>query len=127
MTILLVAAGGALGAVARYCTYTLASRFLGIAFPFGTLIVNVIGSFAMGVVMAWFMKKAAFSEEMRLFLATGFLGAYTTFSTFSLDVWQLYEKGAYGSLLLYLSGSIFCSIAGLVLGLILMQRYLDTL
>jgi len=127
MTILLVAAGGALGAAARYGTYSLASRFLGIAFPFGTLMVNVLGSFAMGLVMAWVMNKAAFSEEMRLFLATGFLGAYTTFSTFSLDVWQLYEKGAYGSLFLYLSGSFFCSIAGLVLGLILMQRYLDNI
>ena len=125
-SILLVALGGGLGATARYLTVGLAARHIGVAFPYGTLVVNMVGSFAMGLLMAWLMIRYEMPETVRLFFATGFLGAYTTFSTFSLDVWGLYEREAWGQLALYISGSVFGSIAALFLGMVLMQQLVSS-
>ena len=94
--LLLVAGGGALGAVARYLVYILAGQLLGTGFPFGTLIVNIAGSFAMGVLVEGMALAWTVGPATRLLLAVGVLGAFTTFSTFSLDVAVLYERGRLG-------------------------------
>ncbi len=122
--LLVVAAGGAVGAVARYLVYVLAGQFLGTGFPFGTLIVNIVGSFILGVLVEGMALAWSIGEQMRLFLAVGVLGAFTTFSTFSLDVGLLYERGKIALIALYVSVSVIGSIGALFLGMYLMRRAL---
>jgi fluoride exporter len=92
-TIIAVAFGGALGALARLATVILSATIFGTRFPYGTLLVNSIGSFMAGFLMILIMERFAGSELLRLFLVVGFLGAYTTFSSFSWETWALYESG----------------------------------
>lgn len=120
----MVAAGGAAGATARYLVYVLAGQFLGTGFPFGTLIVNIVGSFIMGVLVEGMALAWTIGEQMRLFLAVGVLGAFTTFSTFSLDVGLLYERGRIALIALYVSVSVIGSIGALFLGMYLIRRAL---
>lgn len=122
--LLAVAAGGMVGAVLRYLVNTAAFKLAGPGFPLGTMIVNVAGSFAMGALVAVMALSWNASHEARLFLAVGLLGSFTTFSTFSLDVYTLYERGAYGPLVLYTFGSFGLSLFGLVLGLAVVRRVL---
>lgn len=122
--LLMVAAGGAAGATARYLVYVLAGQFLGTGFPFGTLIVNIVGSFIMGVLVEGMALAWTIGEQMRLFLAVGVLGAFTTFSTFSLDVGLLYERGRIALIALYVSVSVIGSIGALFLGMYLIRRAL---
>ena len=119
---LAVALGGMVGATLRYLTMIAATRMFGHGFPYGTLIVNVAGSFAMGVLVASMALTWNASQETKLFLAVGLLGSFTTFSTFSLDVYTLYERGAYGPLVTYALGSFCLSLAGLILGLVVIRR-----
>ena len=92
--LLLVALGGAIGASLRHLAGLFCMRVLGHAFPWGTAFVNVTGSLAMGLLIGWLAHRASgTSQELRLFLATGLLGGFTTFSAFSLDVATLYERG----------------------------------
>lgn len=122
--LLMVAAGGAAGAAARYLVYVLAGQFLGTGFPFGTLIVNIVGSFIMGVLVEGMALAWTIGEQMRLFLAVGVLGAFTTFSTFSLDVGLLYERARIALIALYISVSVIGSIGALFLGMYLIRRAL---
>ena len=122
--ILLVAGGGAVGAVARYLVYVLAGQLLGPAFPFGTVIVNIVGSFLMGLLVEAMALVWSASQEARLFLAVGILGAFTTFSTFSLDVAVLYERGRPVLVATYIVVSVICSIGALFAGLHVMRRIL---
>lgn len=115
--ILAVAAGGALGSVARYLVGVASTRAFGLAFPWGTLIVNVAGSFLIGALVALFAIKADLSQEARLFLTVGLCGGFTTFSTFSLDAWALIERGQWWQAAAYVAGSVLLSIGGLVAGL----------
>ena len=117
-----VAAGGMVGAVLRHLVNVAAMKVVGPGFPVGTMIVNITGSFAMGVLVAAMALSWNVSQEMRLFLAVGLLGSFTTFSTFSLDVYTLFERGAYGLLILYAFGSFGLSLFGLVLGLAIVRR-----
>jgi CrcB protein len=120
--LLAVAAGGVTGAVARYLVYVAVAHLLGHGFPYATLIVNVVGSFAMGVLveaMALFWNT---STEMRLFLTTGILGAFTTFSTFSLDFAVLYERRAFALCVVYTVASFVLSVGALFAGLLLVRR-----
>lgn len=119
---LAVALGGMVGATLRYLTVIAATKALGHGFPYGTLLVNVAGSFAMGVLVEAMALSWNVSQEVRLFLVVGLLGSFTTFSTFSLDTYILYERQAYGPLLLYTLGSFALSLAGLVLGLMAVRR-----
>jgi len=114
---LAVALGGALGAVARYQTSVWFTRWLGSGFPYGTLFVNVAGSFIMGVFIELLALKLSGSQELRAFFAIGVLGAFTTFSSFSLDVVVLYERGNLLAAGGYVAGSVVLSIAGLFAGL----------
>ncbi len=114
---LAVALGGAIGAVGRYAVMRAATEWMGSGFPYATLMVNVLGSFILGAVVELFALKLAPSPEVRAFLVVGVLGAFTTFSTFSMDTITLVERG---QLLLaggYVLGSVALSIAGFWLGL----------
>jgi CrcB protein len=121
--ILAVALGGVIGAVARYLVYVAAGHLLGTGFPYGTLFVNVVGSFAMGVLVETWALVWSTSTAMRLLLATGILGAFTTFSS-SLDFAVLFERRAYGLCAIYTIASFVLSVGALFAGLHLMRRVL---
>ena len=120
--ILAVALGGVIGAVARYLVYVAAGHLLGTGFPYGTLFVNVVGSFAMGVLVETWALVWSTSTAMRLLMATGILGAFTTFSSFSLDFALLFERRAYGLCTIYTIASFVLSVGALFAGLHLMRR-----
>jgi CrcB protein len=114
----LVFVGGGLGAAARHLVNLGAGRFLGIAFPWGTFGVNITGSFLMGLLVAWLATKyEGGGQDLRLFLATGVLGGYTTFSSFSLDAVALWERSAHLAAVAYVIGSVVLSIAALAAAL----------
>jgi len=121
--ILSIAAGGALGSVLRHYTGQGAAVWLGAAFPYGTLFVNVIGSFVMGIFVALFAHVGNPSQEMRAFLTVGLLGGFTTFSSFSLDVVTLYERGEVASAALYIALSFVLSLAAIFAGLFLVRSF----
>ncbi len=103
---LAVAAGGALGALARWLMVVQAARLLGPDFPAGTMIVNVLGSLAMGVVAALLAQGLSLSAELRVFLTAGFLGGFTTFSAYTLDAVGLADRGEWTGAAFYAAGSV---------------------
>ena len=119
-TYLAVALGGALGAVTRYWLSTQVERFNGSNFPLGTFTVNLIGSLLIGVLFVLFMERLSLVEQYRPLLMIGFLGAMTTFSTFSLDALLLFQQGHYNTALIYILSSVavclFAAYTGLLLG-----------
>lgn len=117
MNLAMVALGGAIGASLRYLAGAFFLRLLGPAFPWGTLFVNVFGSFLMGVLIVWLAKRNIVGTELRSFLATGLLGGFTTFSAFSLDVATMLERDAYSLAFGYIAASVLISITALFLGL----------
>lgn len=121
--ILAIAAGGAFGAVARHFVNNQITHWLGDGFPWGILVANVAGSFAMGVLaesMALFWSP---SQELRAFLIVGGLGAFTTFSTFSLQVALLYERGQMMLAAGYIISSVTLAVGGLFAGLALVRAF----
>ena len=112
----LVAVGGAIGAGIRHLTNIGALRLVGANYPWGTMAINIVGSFAMGLFIATLMRRGG-SNEVRLFVATGILGGFTTFSAFSLDFATLWERGAtlpaFGYALASVLGAIFALFVGL--------------
>ena len=123
MTYLIVFLGGGLGAALRHGINIVSARWLGTAFPYGTLFINASGSLIMGLVAGYFAFKGGSSQHWRLFLTTGILGGYTTFSAFSLDSVLLFERGQLGLAAFYVVASVVLSIGGLFAGLALV-RYL---
>jgi CrcB protein len=117
----LVALGGGIGAASRHLVNLAALRLFGPAFPIGTLTVNVVGGLLMGVLAGWLALKADGGEGLRLFLATGVLGGFTTFSAFSLDAVLLWERGEIAAALFYALGSVALSVLALVAGLWLVK------
>lgn len=115
--IALVAIGGAVGSVLRYLAGVAASALFGMGFPYGTFFVNVTGSFAMGVLIEVIARRFEASEALRLLIATGVLGGYTTFSSFSLDTAALWERGQQLLALGYVAASLGLGIAALFCGL----------
>lgn len=115
-----VAAGGAIGATLRWLVVRWAGHVLGLAFPYGTMIVNVAGSLAMGILAVIMMERFAGSwGRLSPFLMTGVLGGFTTFSAFSLDALFLIERGRNLAAATYIGGSVGLSILGLWAGLTL--------
>ena len=119
---LLVFVGGGIGASLRHTVNMVSARGLGTAFPWGTFIVNISGSLVMGLIAGYLAFKGGASQPWRLFLMTGILGGYTTFSAFSLDAALLYERGEIAAALFYVLGSVVLSIAGLFAGLALVRH-----
>lgn len=117
--IVLVALGGATGSVFRYWMSVWSLRRFGPSFPWGTLAVNIIGSFLIGLLIEIIARRAQASEEMRLLLVTGFLGGFTTFSAFSLDAMTLFERGAVFSAASYIVASVALSLGAVFAGLAL--------
>ncbi len=120
-TIAAVAAGGAIGSVARYGVNIGAGHFLGPQYPWGTIIVNIVGSFLMGVLIVKFSQMDGVSNNLRSFFTTGVLGGFTTFSAFSLDAATIFERGETISALTYVLASVILSILALFAGLWLMR------
>lgn len=114
---LLVFLGAGLGGVLRHIFNAWATAIVGSAFPFGILAINVIGSTAMGLIAGWLAFRGDASADLRLFLTTGVLGGFTTFSAFSLDTALLVERGETALAALYVGASVALSIAGLFAGL----------
>ena len=124
MGFVIVFIGGGLGAALRHGVNLLSARLFGTAFPWHTLIENVTGSLVMGLLAAYFGFKAdPSSQHWRLFLTTGILGGYTTFSAFSLDTALLYERGELGLAAVYVALSVLLSIGGLFAGLALVRHF----
>lgn len=120
-TTLLIGAGGALGAMARYLLSSLVTQVMGTQFPWGILCVNLAGCFAMGLVAGAGLQAIPLSDGMKAFLATGILGGFTTFSAFSLDAVQLVERGQSMDAALYVIASVAGSITALIAGLALVR------
>ena len=123
MGFLIVFLGGGIGAALRHGVNLTSARLIGTAFPYATLFENVTGSFMMGVLAAYFAFKGDASQSWRLFLTTGILGGYTTFSAFSLDVALQYERGQFALPALYILLSVGLSIGGLFAGLALVRHF----
>src|SRR5689334_11336309 len=123
MTILvaLVALGGAIGSVARYLLMQAVGRLHSVPFPYGTLAVNILGSFALGLTVGIIARVLPpHSSAIHAFVAVGIMGGFTTFSTFSLDVVTLLEQGNTLTALAYIAASVLLSVLALALGVLLM-------
>lgn len=121
MLYLIVFIGAGIGGALRHGVNVGAARLLGYGFPYGTLIVNVLGSFLIGALAGYFAFRPGIGQHVRLFLTTGILGGFTTFSAFSLDAALLVERHAYALAAGYVAGSVAASLAALFLGLVLFR------
>ena len=117
MLYLIVFIGAGIGGALRHGVNVGSAKLLGYGFPTGTLIVNIVGSFAMGLLAGYFLARPGIPQHVRLFLTTGILGGFTTFSAFSLDAALLIERNHYAAAAGYVAGSVIASIAALFLGL----------
>jgi len=115
--LLAIALGGGLGALGRYAVGAGALAVFGPGFPVGTLAVNVIGGFLMGVIVETGALRVPFLPELRAFLTVGLLGGFTTYSAFSLETALMIERGEFGSAMLYALASVVLSVGGLFAGL----------
>jgi fluoride exporter len=123
MTLLWVALGGAIGSGARYGVNLMFARLIGAGFPWSTLVVNVCGCLAMGIIAGLLQTRSHLSDEMRLFLTTGILGGFTTFSALALDVTALTDAKAHGAALVYVLASVLGSLAAAYAGLALARSF----
>lgn len=119
MTLLLVGAGGFFGAISRYLVDGWVSASTGGGFPWGTLVVNVTGSFVLGLLFAASVERGVLPAEIRAPVLVGFIGAYTTFSTLTLETWRLVESGSYIAAVGNIGGSMFLGLVAVVAGLLL--------
>ncbi len=117
MAYLIVFLGAGIGGMLRHGVNLLAVRLFGLCFPFGTLFVNVAGGLLIGVLAEWLLIKGIGNQPLRLFLVTGVLGGFTTFSAFSLDAAVMWQRGDYGLLAVYATGSVLLSILALFAGM----------
>lgn len=119
----LVFLGAGIGGVLRHGVNLVSLKWLGASFPYGTMAINILGSGVMGLVAGWLAFKAGegWTQHARLFLATGILGGFTTFSAFSLDAVLLWERGEAMLAAVYVVGSVVLSLAALIAGLALVR------
>jgi fluoride exporter len=121
MGFLIVFLGGGIGAASRHGINLLVARALGTGFPYGTLFINIAGSLAMGLIAEFFALKAGLPQHWRLFLTTGILGGFTTFSAFSLEAALLYERGDLIGAAIYVVSSVVLAIGALFAGLAIVR------
>jgi len=122
MSYLIVFVGAGIGGMMRHGANIAVTRALGPTFPWGIMTINVLGCLLMGLLAGWFALKGQGGQDWRLFLTTGVLGGFTTFSAFSLDAVLLYERGELGLAALYVVGSVVLSLIGVFAGLWLMRQ-----
>lgn len=122
MGYLIVFAGAGIGGALRHGVNLAAARWFSYGFPFGTIVVNILGSFLIGLLAGYFAYRTGTSQHLRLFLTTGVLGGFTTFSAFSLDVALLVERNALVMAAAYILASVGLAIAGLFLGLAVFRQ-----
>ena len=120
-TLLIVGTGGFIGSVMRYLGQQVAGKIFSPSFPMGTFLINIIGCLIIGMVYAMSEKGNLLTAEMRLFLAVGFCGGFTTFSTFSNDNLMLLKDGSIGFLLFNIVGSVLLGILAVYLGIVLIR------
>jgi CrcB protein len=121
MNFLIVFLGAGIGGAFRHGVNILAAKWWTIGFPIGTLTINVLGSLLMGVLAGYFSLRGDASQAWRLFLTTGILGGFTTFSTFSLETALLYQRGALNAAIGYAVSSVILSLIGVFFGLAVMR------
>jgi len=121
--VLIVFIGGGLGAALRHGVNRASLAWFGPGFPVGTLFVNIAGSLAMGLLIGMFAAMEPVSNNMRLFLATGILGGFTTFSAFSLDALTLWERGQLGLAGAYVAASVLLSLAAIGAGFLISRNF----
>jgi len=119
---LAISLGGVLGANTRYLVSLYVAERLGAAFPYGTLLINVSGSLIIGFFLTLAAERFTIDPLWRLFFATGFLGAYTTFSSYTFEAAQLVRDGSYGLALVYLFGSVLAGMIGVFAGIVAAER-----
>jgi CrcB protein len=124
LVFLLVFVGGGFGSILRHAVNLASAAFFGIRYPYGTVFVNIFGSLAMGLIAGWFAFRGEAGQLMKLFLTTGILGGFTTFSAFSLDAALLWERGQIAGTAFYVAGSVLASIVALFAGLAIMRTVL---
>jgi CrcB protein len=122
LAFLVISLGGILGANARYVITLYVAERLGTAFPYGTLLINVTGSLVIGFFLTLISERFSVDPLWRLFFATGFLGAYTTFSSYTYEAAQLMRDGFYALAVLYLFGSVLAGMLGVFAGIIVAER-----
>jgi len=115
--------GGGLGAAARHGVNLLAAQGWGARFPWGTLAINVLGSLLIGVLAEWFALRAQLPQPLRLFLITGVLGGFTTFSAFSLEVGLLIERGQVAAAAGYVAASVIAAVGAMFAGMYLVRQF----
>lgn len=118
---LVVFLGAGLGGALRHGVNLWAAR-AGSGFPFGTMVINILGSIMMGVLTGWFAARGGGPQGLRLFLTTGVLGGFTTFSTFSLEAFLLWERGAHAAALAYVGGSVAAGLVGVGVSLLVLRQ-----
>ena len=124
LAFLLIFLGGGIGSVLRHAVNQTSATLFGVHFPWGTLFVNIIGSLAMGLLAGWFAFRGDGGQLLRLFLGTGILGGFTTFSAFSLDAALLWEQGQSVAAGMYAVGSVAAAIIGVLAGIAIMRTLL---
>lgn len=123
LRVLLIAIGGGVGSVLRCLMHGLVQRTMAVGFPFGTLAVNVVGCFVVGCLTALFGEHSPIREEYRQGVTVGLLGGFTTFSTFGLETYRLFEQGALGEALAYVLASVGLGVLAVACGYWLVSRF----
>ena len=118
-----IAAGGAVGAVMRHLVARQIMKLAGVGFPFGTLVVNIVGSFLMGVLVALLMQGWKVGAELRAFLMVGVLGGFTTFSTFSLEFVRLIGREEFGAATAYALASVVLAVTSVLVGIYIVHKW----
>ena len=121
MSYLIVFVGAGIGGAARHGMNIWAARLLGSHFPWHTLVINILGSIVMGLITGWFAERVGAAAHYRLFLATGVMGGFTTFSAFSLEVSSMIERGDYLTAGGYILASLAISVSAVFAGLALVR------
>jgi CrcB protein len=123
-TLFFIAIGGAIGSVSRYLCVRVFSRLVGDSFPWGTMIVNVVGGFLIGVLVSAFALRFITGDYFKAFLFVGVLGGFTTFSAFTLELADFLQQGQIGLAFLYAAGSVIVSLGACAGGLLLVRGIL---
>ena len=124
LAFLLIFVGGGFGSMLRHAVNQASAAIFGVNLPYGTLFVNITGSLAMGLIAGWFAFRGSGGQLLPLFLTTGILGGFTTFSAFSLDAALLWERGQSAGAVFYVAGSVTAAIIGVFAGLAIMRALL---